>query len=410
MGWCSEIYQPGYYVMTADFKTKDTPDHRYDCMLIESSDVVINCDHHSIEGIDYGGYAFWIKKYGFPLLQAPNNVEIRNCKAFNGRGGVFAEAGTNLFIHDNDFSNNYDDVDSRSRYGNFLGLTEGGGIRLDNVQGAVVVNNTTNQEAIGIDVRDSDKVTVQNNTAVADSAWGINLLHTTNSLVSGNTLRDNVRYCTWGSGVVARGCDAGGIVLQDGSSHNVVESNSLSGDNGNGIFLKAHFLRCNDDNTVQNNRITNAIYSGIELGFCKGNRIIGNQISGSVDGILYGFDDQTEIRGNVISNMQNHGIDSWNSAESVIDGNQILNSREAIHLYWDTWDPAQFSFLAPSPDNYASRDNTITHNTLKGNAAAGIHLKDSIQDHVTDNTLSGNGKNIWVEGKDDGNVIPDLNQ
>ncbi len=409
LGGCAEIWQGGYYVMTNDFKTQDTPDHRFDCMIIKSSDVVINCDNHSIEGINYGGYAFWIRQYNFPLLQTPNNVEIRNCKTFKGRGGVFAEAGTNLYIHDNDFSNNYDDVDSR-RYGIFLGLVEGGGIRLDNVQGARIENNTTNDEAIGIDVRDSDKITIKNNTAVKNSAWGVNLLHTTNSVVDGNTLRDNVRYCTWGSGVVDRGCDAGGIILQDGSSSNVVQNNSLSGDNGNGIFLKAHFLRCNDDNTIANNKITNAIYSGIELGFCKSNKIVGNQISGSYDGILYGFDDKTEIRDNVISNMRNHGISSWNSAETVIDGNQILNSREAIYLFWDTWDPTQFSFLAPSPDNYASRDNTVTHNSLKGNAVAGVHLKDSIQDRVADNSFDGNGKNVWVEGKDDGNVIPDLNQ
>ncbi len=159
LGDCAEIWQSGYYLMANDFKTKSK---RFNCMIIQASAVVIDCNGHSIEGLDYQGYAFLIRKYGFPLLQTPNNVEIRNCKASKGLAGVFAEAGTNIYIHDNDFSNNHDDTDSR-RYGIFLGLTEGGGIHLDHVQGARIENNTTNNEAIGIDVRNSDTIFIRNN-------------------------------------------------------------------------------------------------------------------------------------------------------------------------------------------------------------------------------------------------------
>ncbi len=404
LGDCAEIWQSGYYVMANDFKTKSK---RFNCMIVQASDVVIDCNGHSIEGLNYQGYAFLIRKYGFPLLQTPNNVEIRNCKAFRGLAGMFAEAGTNLYIHDNDFSNNYADVDSR-RYGNFLGLTEGGGIHLDHVQGARIENNTTNNGAIGIDVRNSDSVFIRNNTAVNNSAWGINLLNTQNSQVAGNTLKDNVRYCTWGSGVVGPGCDAGAVILQDGASHNVVRNNTITGQNGSGIFIKAHNLRCGDDNVIQDNKITDAMYNAVELGFCAGNKIIGNEITGNGTtyvGVSFGFDSGTEIRDNKISNMRNQGIDSWNSRDAVIQGNQIINSREGIFFYWNTWDPKQFGFLAPSPDNYASRDNTIADNLLRDNSVAGIHLSNSIQNRVTGNTFVNNGQDVWVEGKQDGNVI-----
>ncbi len=404
LGGCAEIWQAGFYKMYADFKTTIK---RYDCMIVQASDVVIDCDNHTIEGMDKQGHGFWIRKYGFPLLQAPNNVEIRNCKVTNARDGVFAEAGTNLYIHDNDFSNNLDDT-NKDRYGIFLGMTEGGGIRLDNVVGARVERNVVNNSAIGIDVRNSESVVVRNNTAVNNSAWGINLLNTQASEVSANTLRDNVRWCTWGSGVVDRGCDAGGIILQDGSSRNVVKENILSGQNGGGIFVKAHNTRCGDDNVIQGNKISEALYNGIELGFCKGNKVIGNEIVGNEStyvGISFGFDSNTEIRNNVIRNMRNQGISSWNSRGVIVDGNQITNSNEGVYFYWDKWDTRQFGFLAPSPDSYASRDNTITNNTLRDNRSAGVRLSNSIQNRVQSNTFASNGKNVVVEGKNDGNVI-----
>ncbi len=404
LGGCAEVWQSGFYKMYADFKTTLK---RFDCMVVQASDVIIDCDGHTIEGLNKQGHGFWIRKYGFPFLQTPNNVEIRNCKVTNARDGVFAEAGTNLWIHNNDFSNNYDDTDSR-RFGIFLGLAEGGGIRLDNVQGARIENNTANNAAIGIDVRNSDSITIRNNTAINNSAWGVNLLNTQNSEVSGNTLKDNVRWCTWGSGVVDRGCDAGAIMLQDGASHDVVQNNTISGQNGSGIFIKAHDLRCGDDNLIQNNKIGDALYNAIELGFCTGNKVIGNEITGNGStyvGVSFGFDSNTEVRNNKITGMRNQGINSWDSRNTIIDGNQISTSHEGVLVYWSGWDPNQFGFLTPSPDHYASRDNTISNNALRGNALAGIHLLNSIQNHITNNTFANNAKNVWVEGKNDGNVV-----
>ncbi len=399
---CSEIWTAGYYRLTNNIKTPGT-----DCFYVQSNNVVFDCDNHTIEGNNYQGYAFFARKFGFPFQQTPTNVEIRNCRVLHHRTGIFVGGGNNVFIHNNDLSDNLDDT-NKQRFGVFLGQSEGGGLRLDTVSAGRVENNTANNGAIGFDLRDSDHVIVRNNTAINNSAWGINLIHTSSSEISGNTVRDNIRYCAWGNGTVGRGCDAGGIILQDGSSHNVVRNNMVAGDNGNGIFIKAHFTRCDDDNLIQSNKILNAVYNGIELGFCTNNRAIGNEITGSMDGILFGFDSNTLIRGNVISNMTNHGISSWNTRNATIDGNQIANSREAVFLYWDRWDAKQFSFLPSSPDNYASRDNVISNNNLHDNTVAGVHLSNSIQNRVFNNSFANNGRNIWLEGKADGNVIPVL--
>jgi parallel beta-helix repeat protein len=268
-----------------------------------------------------------------------------------------------------------------------------------------VENNVTNNQAIGIDARDSERIIIRNNLATNNSAWGISLLNTSHSEASNNTLRDNVRYCTWGNGTVGPGCDAGGIVLQDGASHNVVKNNIVSGQNGNGIFIKAHGLRCGDDNRIENNKITDAMYNAIEFSFCKDNKVIGNEITGSYDAVWFGFSVNTEVRNNVIRNMTNHGIISYNSRGSIVSGNQISNSREGIFFYWDTWDPKQFYFLPPSPDRYASRNNVIANNTLRDNTVAGIRLSNSIQNRVLNNTFANNARDIWLEGNTEGSVV-----
>ncbi len=393
IGACTTIWEPGYYKLTNDIKTTG-----YDCFYVQSHNVVLDCDNHTIEGSNYEGYAVFVRKWGFPLQQTATNIEIKNCRVSHHRTGIFVGGGNNVYIHNNLLSENLDTVD-KQRFGIFLGMTEGGGVRLDSVKGGRVEYNVADTEAIGIDIRDSDHVVIRQNSTAGNSAWGISLLNTTDSQVTNNTTRNNIRYCAWGNGTVGRGCDAGGIILQDGSSRNVVSDNTVSGDNGNGIFIKAHASRCGDNNLIQNNKIIDAVYNAIEFSFCRGNRVIGNEISGSYDAVWFGFSANTEVRGNRISNMRNHGIISYNSHDSIIADNQIVNSREGIYFYWDKWDAKQFFFLTPTADNFASRDNALTNNTLRDNSVAAIHLSNSVQNRVSGNTYTNNGRDVWLEGK-----------
>ena len=114
------------------------------------------------------------------------------------------EASSGVNIHHNTVTRNFDDVNGQ-RYGIFLGMVEGGGIRLNESDNGFVENNNANSQAIGIDIRSSSGIHVRNNDSSNNSAWGINLLGTGDSEVSGNTTNGNVRYCTWGAGVVGSG-------------------------------------------------------------------------------------------------------------------------------------------------------------------------------------------------------------
>ncbi len=390
---CGAITGPGIYQLTADLAANS------DCISIQSSQVVLDCAGYAIRGTNSTGYGIIIRKFGLLGDQIPNNVEVRNCRLSKWKYGIYVESAAHLNLHDNESSDNFDDVQSGSRFGQFLGMTEGGGIRLNYVTDSELANNRTMRQAIGIDVRNSSNVRVTNNTASNNSAWGINLMRTQNSQVAGNTTADNIRQCTWGSGVIGLGCDAGGIILQDGSNHNLLMNNLVTGQNGNGIFIKAHAQACGSDNTILSNTITGALYNSIELGFCTGNKISGNTMRDSIDAVFLSFSHDVEITNNTIANMKNHGIIVVNSHNIMASGNQITDSNEALYFHTEDYDHTFFSWLPPG--DYLSHDNCLCGNTLQSNTVA-IHLKDSRNNQVTNNTFRNNARAILLQGKTDG--------
>lgn len=402
---CRSIDEPGNYRLGADIAANG------DCIKVRSSYVILDCNNHAIRGTNFGGSGIAIRKYGFLNTQTPAYVEVRGCRVSNFQYGIYVEAGNRLVIRNNDASNNFDDVDPATRFGKFLGMTDGGGIRVNNTTDSQILSNTTVHQAIGIDVRYSSGVVVRSNTSSDNSAWGINFLRTVNSEASGNTTTDNVRKCTWGAGTVGFGCDAGGIVVQDGSSGNLIANNNVNGRNGNGVFIKAHALPCGNNNTIIGNTITSVLYNSVELSFCTGNKVNNNQIHGGLDGVWLGFAHDTEIKGNVITNMSNHGVISLNSHGNMISGNQIISSNEGLYFYSEDYDKGAYSFLPPG--DYRSHSNCLCNNTLQGNNVA-VHLQDSTSNQVTGNTYASNGRIFLIQGNSGGNnlqgalVIPQL--
>lgn len=401
LGGCGSITSPGQYYLTTSLSS------HWDCIQIFSDNVIFDCQANSLNGYDGNGYGVVVHHTSLLLGRAVNNIEIRNCNMTRHRYGIFVDAANNLYIHNNNTSGNFNDTDKRN-FGIFLGLVEGGGIRVNDTRGALVGDNHADGQAIGLDVRQSTGIVVRGNTTSGNTAWGIHFYGVTNSEISSNTSSDNIRYCTWGSGVVGPGCDAGGIMLQSGSSNNLIRDNTISGQNGNGIFIKAHGEACGDNNTVANNHIYGALYNAIELSFCSNNRLQGNEIYDSLDGIWMGFSLDSEIDAdNYLHDLTNHGIISWNSQDNNVSNNRIVNSREAMYFYSSDYKKDEFWFVPGSASDHVSRGNCLCTNTLAKNSIAAFHLADSIKNQVTRNTLTDNGTNFLLEGNTSGNNIKD---
>lgn len=395
---CGAITKPGRYTLVSALTANG------DCINIHSSNVVLDCQGHTIQGTGFSGVGIVVRKLGLIGQERPKNIEIRNCVISGFRYGIYVEASSGIYIHHNQVAHNYDDVDDR-RYGIFLGNVEGGGIRLNESDNGRIENNNTHSQAIGIDVRTSSGIKIRGNNSSNNSAWGINLAQTHNSEVSGNVTNGNVRYCTWGAGVVGPGCDAGGITMQDGSNGNRILNNDVGSGNGNGIFIKAHGLPCGNNNIIAGNHIHDVMYNAIELGFCQGNQIIGNNIHNSIDGIWMGFANGNVIKDNTIANMNNHGIIVLNSFENEVSGNTIINSRDGIYFFWEQKNPSDFWWL--DVNQFYSRNNRIVYNSLRDNHASGIFLENSTDNQIIGNIFSNNGQNIKLKGNTAGNIIQD---
>lgn len=395
---CGSIGSPGVYYLTTSLSS------HWDCIQIFTDNVILDCQGFSLNGYEGNGYGVVVHHTSPILGRALRNVEIRNCNMTRHRYGIFIDAADNLYIHDNNTSGNYNDTDKRN-FGIFLGLVEGGGIRVNDTRGALVSNNRADSQAIGLDIRQSTGIILHGNNANANTAWGIHFYGVTNSEISSNTSSNNIRYCTWGSGVVGAGCDAGGIMLQSGSSHNLIANNTISGSNGNGIFIKAHGEECGNDNTVANNHIYGSMYNAIELSFCRNNRLQGNEINDSLDGIWMGFSLDSEIdAGNYLHDLTNHGLISWNSQDNNVSNNKVVNSREAMYFYSSDYKKEEFWFVPGEASDHVSRGNCLCANTISNNSVAAFHLANSIKNRVTDNTLTNNGTNFLLEGNTSGNI------
>ena len=399
---CGSITAPGLYRLTTSLTSK------WDCIQIHSDNVIFDCQGYSLNGTDLNGYGVVVHQIGNLLSQRPaRNIEIRGCKSSKRKYGIFIDAADNLYIHDNNLSNNFRDTDERN-FGQFLGLAEGGGIRVGSTTNALIADNRTDNNAIGIDVRNSSGITVRGNATNGNSAWGVHFYNVQYSEIAENSAADNLRYCTWGNGTVGPGCDAGGVMLQSGSNKNIVRNNTITGGNGNGVFIKAHGTPCGDGNVIEGNTITGALYNAIELSFCRDNKITGNRISNSLDGIWLGFAKKNEINGgNELRDLGNHGIISWNSSQNNVSTNTIINSREALYFYSGPYDREQFFFVQGTPEDHVSTENCLCDNTLLENTAAAIHLNNSLKNQITQNRLTNNGVNFVMEGNTAGNIIQD---
>lgn len=396
---CGSLNAPGLYRLAVSLTSQ------WDCIQIFSDNVILDCQGHSLNGTEMNGYGVVVHQIGNVLSQRPaRNIEIRNCKSSQHKYGIFIDAADNLYMHDNTLTNNFRDTNERN-FGAFLGLAEGGGMRIGSTTNALIENNRTDSSAIGIDVRNSSGIAVRGNGAFGNTAWGVHFYNVQFSEISGNTAADNLRYCTWGNGTVGPGCDAGGIMLQSGSSKNIIKNNTISGSNGNGIFVKAHGTPCGDSNVISGNTITGSLYNAIELSFCRDNKIEGNTIGNSLDGIWLGFAEKNALVGNQLRDLANHGIISWNSADNNVSTNTIVNSREGMYFYSSDYDREQFFFVQGTPEDHTSRGNCICDNRLLSNAVAAIHLNNSLKNQITENRLTNNGVNFVMEGNTAGNII-----
>lgn len=367
---CANITTPGDYHLSANLGSNGT------CFQIQTGDVKFDCQNRQIIGKNFIGKG---------IVVGPNvaRVEISNCRISAFLYGIEIQASRAITIEHNDLSNNFDDTHG-SYHGAWLGLVDGGGLRVNHSTDLLAEANVANAGANGLDVRDSARVTIRSNTTNRNSAFGIGLTNTGDSLIVNNTANDNVRWCTFpsnGRDVVVAGCDSAGILLQDGSSRNRVENNVLLGQNGDGIFVRNHTGRCGDDTIIKHNKIVGAQWNGIEAGFCDGLEIQGNEFVQSQFGVWISYMDHAVVQNNQFSRMEQTAIVLKNSSHAQIKNNVLSDSAEGLLLLGDTGDE-KFGWTLRHPfAYYRSYANLVTGNIFT-NVTRSIRLSDSTANQI----------------------------
>lgn len=392
---CSPITSPGTYILTADLKAG------WDCINIRASNVTLDCDGKRIEGENYLGKGILVERYGENGNIRPQHVEIKNCRIAQFQYGIVVENGSDIYIHDNDLSGNWDDTRG-SYHGAWLGIVDGGGLRMNESEASVIEGNVAHAGANGIDLRDSHHIVIRNNVTASNSAYGILLTNTSDSVIEGNTVNDNVRWCTFPGEqgeVVVPGCDSAGIMLQDGSSRNIVRENSLQGQNGDGIFMRNHTGRCGDDNVILNNRIVGAVWNGLEAGFCDGVKIIGNEFAQSKFGVWISYMDRIVLQSNRFNGIEQSAVVIKNSHHALIKNNWFNESGEGLLLVTDQRD-AQSGWTLRHPfAYYRSYANVVSDNSFFHITTNAIRLQDSNANQIGTNSFLNVPTPLMIQGE-----------
>lgn len=207
------------------------------------------------------------------------------------------------------------------------------GIKLNNVRGCTIANNTVIRcTQPGIALLFSDGNTIQGNNAsfngLGGEGWyGIYLSNSNDNLIFDNVAYGNGAYginlfpsCSNNTirGNVLQG-NMYGLYMFTDCSNNIIKYNDMSKNINSGIDLR---LNCTDNQILNNTMIDNAV-AGLTLLDCGYNTISGNLVEGNG---WYGLQIQSNSNGNTIfdnavSNSQT-GI-FLDSSQNLVYGNKI---------------------------------------------------------------------------------------
>ena len=253
---------------------------------------------------------------------AYEDVTIKGCGAHGYRYGLFAKGASTLTLSDGHFDDNFTDLSAEWVYEVY-----GGGVRLEQVSGAVVDGCSFARNWNGIELISSSAVQVSNNTADHCSNTAALLLDTHDSTVQDNAMswaiRPALSYPDNWYGVTTY--DSAGILIEQGSTNNTISGNDTTY-GGNGIFARG-LSGCPTGNVIKDNDVSFSPHNGIEC-WCDDHRIEGNTADACHFGIWTGGADNALIVDNVVSNSIVDGISIQigEDRHTIIQDNEVSSS------------------------------------------------------------------------------------
>ena len=234
--------------------------------------------------------------------------------------------------------NNWGDagIDIRSNFNHVSGnhiLKNKIGIYLNSSSNNTITGNDISDNGVGIRLDYSSNNRITGNCISENYSDGINLFDSSNNKITGN--------CIWSN--------SDGICLVWDSSSNTINGNNIISNNNNGV----HLLDGNFNN-ISNNVICFNLYN-IDLSSSNENTINNNTISnGYQRGILLRWSNDNIISRNHISSTKYYGMQIESGRNKIIENNFINNTKHVSFTvftsigwgfginrwdsnYWDNW-------------------------------------------------------------------------
>lgn len=272
--------------------------------------------------------------YGFDPHDFSNNFLVENNEAFeNGNHGFIISRGCNNFVFRNNKSyNNRYTIDDKDRAAHGFMLDPG----------------SPNSRYVQVPSFDN---LLENNETWGNDGYGLRILGSNNNTVRNNIFRDNLQ----------------GITVERGSTGNLIENNTMSGNGLYGIF----------------------VFSGADTNTLTGNRVSQNGVHGiyvKTGGITITNNTVTENGTIVDGEPSGSGIAFLSESTAAAAVADWRLPRTATSLAEDNPELQVDLSLASSV-----QENIITGNTVVGNAEDGIEMKSVIDSIVEANLVEKSG-------------------
>jgi parallel beta-helix repeat protein len=323
------------------------------------------------------------------VLHNVTNGEIRNNVVHQRLSCIVLNGSSEITVVNNEATNNT----------SLYHLTTG--IRSEESSGNVLTDNVISDNSYGIRIISSSNTTMSGNVIEDNNRIGVWIEYSSSMTLSGNIMTVNPRRGIWINGsqdlTISGNAISGESALSFEIEHSwnmAVLGNTVSGSSFFGIVTNHVSNSTISSNTVfdnfgcgfrilgsENNDISNNTSDGLRIEFSTNNIVSGNTFSGRYHGIhILDSTNNTVVR-NAISNNNYSGIFIEVSSNNTISNNSIIsNLEDGIALD-------------------GGRDNIVTHNAIKENGAYGMscgEYEDDILIHS--NMLAYNTVNAYDEG------------
>ena len=261
---CPVITASGTYTQSLNYVGAPNPAFSGNaCVVIQSSDVIFDCNGYNITNNGTGGTT-----HGIAFNSSFTNVTVRNCPGISGYSiGISTQSASNSLITNSTFFNN-------SLYG-------------------VIVNGGSN-------------VTIADSTARNNSNSGFFLVSSSNCFVRNST---------------AYGHPAYGFILQSGSNGNSINNNTAYGN-----FIGFGAIVGSNGNSFSNGTAYGNSNFGFYIDSSNGTQLTNNAAYNNVQGIQLLSASGSLLSGNTLRNNSQYGNYLASSTANNLTNNTVFNN------------------------------------------------------------------------------------